>query len=113
MYMNKGLITQKRKCFDVRLIAKNAFCLFDVLLYFHVNSYGHMGALSFEKYVFSNKPNKQKFFFAVKRNSCQVYVEEFSLMCLCDEAFYCVQAPTGRFFSKKARDNALTNLEFN
>ena len=31
---------------DLGLISKNSFCLFDVLLYIPVNSYGHVRALN-------------------------------------------------------------------
>ena len=44
---HKGLITHKRKSLhlDLCLIAKNSFCLFDLLLYIPFNKYGHVDAV--------------------------------------------------------------------
>ena len=47
----KGLVTHKRKSLDadLRLIAKNSFCLFDLLLYGPVNSCCHVETLAIER----------------------------------------------------------------
>ena len=36
---------------DLRFIAKNSFCLIDLMLYVPVNSYGHVGTLELERDV--------------------------------------------------------------
>ena len=48
-----GLVSHKRKSLndDLRLIAKNSVCLFDLLFYVPVNSYGHVEALANERDV--------------------------------------------------------------
>ena len=78
-----GLVTHKRKSFDVDLllIAKNSFCMFYLLPYAPVNRYGHVGTLAVERDVFRNKYNKSKFLFAAKRKSTQVYIEGYFIMC--------------------------------
>ena len=52
-YFNKGLVTHMRFSLniDLYLIAKNSVCLFDLLLYVPVNSYGHVGKLAVERDV--------------------------------------------------------------
>ena len=49
----KGLVTHKRKSFniDLHLIAKISFCFLDLLYYVPVNSYGHVGTLDVQRDV--------------------------------------------------------------
>ena len=53
---------------DLRLLAKNKFCLFDLLLYAQVNSYGHVGMLSVERDV-KQYSKQTKILFAIKGTS--------------------------------------------
>ena len=49
----KGVVIPKRKSLDadLGLIAKDIFCLIDLLLYAKVNSYGLVGMLNVERGV--------------------------------------------------------------
>ena len=66
----KGVVTPERKSLDadLRLIAKNIFCLIDLLLYDPVNSYGHVGTLEVDRGV-KQKSNKREIIFTMKCKS--------------------------------------------
>ena len=59
----KGLVTHKRKSLDVDfgLIEKNSFCLFYLLLYVPVDSYGHVGMIVVERGISIYQTNKNSF----------------------------------------------------
>ena len=52
---------QKSLDIDLRLIAKNTFCLFDLLFHIPVNSYGHVKTLAVEGCKAINQTNKNTF----------------------------------------------------
>ena len=67
----KGVVTPKQKSLntDLCLIAKNIFCLIDLLLFAQVNSYGRVGTLDVEREV-KHRIGQTRIHF---RNKTQVY----------------------------------------
>ena len=66
---------QKSLAIDLRLIVKNRFCLFVLLLYVLINTYGHVKTLTVERDL-NHKSNGQKYLFEIK---CKSMYRDFRL----------------------------------